>query len=131
MAFRRALVRLVEEKKPSYGTATKYYDQSSIVGRVVPQQYIDMVGAPAASLVCSRFTYIARDIVGLGFESCSSDCFGAFSTDCLLAVHAAGVAHGHGDVQRPILRHLPFRQHQVGEVEGDKDGDKDGDEEGA
>ena len=50
------------------------------------------MGAPAASLVCSRFTYIARDIVGLGFESCSSDCFGAFSTDCLLAVHAAYAA---------------------------------------
>lgn len=44
------------------------------------------------STVCSVNTYIAKDVVGLGFESCDRNCIGAFTTDLILAMHAAWVA---------------------------------------
>ena len=44
------------------------------------------------SAVCSANTYVAREVVGLGFESCDRDCAGAFTTDCILALHAGWAA---------------------------------------
>ena len=44
MVCRGTAVRLMEGGlKPSMGTATKYYERSSVVSKVVPQSYIDTV----------------------------------------------------------------------------------------
>ena len=38
--------------------------------------------------VCGSVVYLTLDVIGLGFESCDADCYGASGTDALLAVHA-------------------------------------------
>jgi len=45
-----------------------------------------------ATGTCAYTAYIALEVLGLGFETCTSDCVAASATDALLALHAGGIS---------------------------------------